>query len=181
VERIVTQLPPMSHLETNFQNLHGPGTSAADDHAEYVLRSFDVRTDRLIPRSLLNTPRPDLNPAERKALADWIAKSFMDIDAGRSVIPDRFLAMRAISVSPRGLSRPANRVFSALCNADGDARAFADLPYAKAKRVRSRGGLVRRLDGFTCAGCHQSRALAGFHLPGEERNPARAGAPRCAR
>ena len=171
VERIVTQLPPMSRLETNFQNLHGPGNPAADDHAEYVLRSFDVTSDRLIPRPLLNTPRPDLNPAERKALADWIAKSFMDIDAGRAVIPDRFLAMRAISVSPRGLSRPANRVFSALFNADGDARVFANLPYGKAKRVRSQRGLLRRLDGFTCAGCHQSRALAGFHLPGEERDP----------
>jgi hypothetical protein len=171
LERIVTQLPPMSRLETNFQNLHGPGTPAVDDHAEYVLRSFDVRPDRLIPRPLLNTPRPDLNPAERKALADWIAKSFMDIDAGRAVIPDRFLAMRAISVSPRGLSRPANRAFSTLFNADGDARVFADLPYAKATRVRSPRGLLRRLDGFTCAGCHQSRAVAGFHLPGEERNP----------
>lgn len=171
VERIVTQLPPMSRLETNFQNLHGPGNPAADDHAEYVLRSFDVKADRLIPRPLLNTPRPDLNPTERKALAEWIAKSFMDIDAGRSVIPDRFLAMRAISVSPRGLSRPANRVFSTLFNADGDARVFSNLPYAKAKRVRSPQGLLRRLDGFTCAGCHQSRALAGFHLPGEERNP----------
>jgi hypothetical protein len=171
VERLVTQLPTMSRLETNFRNLHGPGTPVADDHAEYVLRSFDVKPDRLIPRPLLNPPRPDLNPAERKALADWIAKSFMDIDAGRYIIPDRFLAMRAISVSPRGLSRPANRVFSALFNADGDARVFADLPYAKAKRVRSPRGLLRRLDGFTCAGCHQSRALAGFHLPGEERDP----------
>jgi hypothetical protein len=171
VEQIVTRLPPMSRLETNFQNLHGPGTPGADDHAEYVLRSFDVRTDRLIPRLLLNTPRPDLNPAERKALADWIAKSFMDIDAGYYVIPDRFLATRAISVTPRGLSRPANRVFSALFNANGDARAFADLPYARAQRVRSPRGLLRRLDGFTCTGCHQSRALAGFHLPGEERSP----------
>jgi hypothetical protein len=173
VERFVTQLPPMSHLETNFQNLHGPGTFAADDHAEYILRSFDVKPDRLVPRPLLNTPRPDLNPAERKALADWIVKSFMDIDAGRVVIPDRFLAMRAISVSPRGLSRPANRVFSALFNADGNARAFADLPYARGKRVRSPRGLLRRLDGLTCAGCHQSRAVAGFHLPGEERDPDR--------
>lgn len=171
VKWIVTQLPPMSRLETNFQNLHGPGNPAADDHAEYVLRSFDVRPDRLIPRPLLNTPRPDFNPAERKALADWITKSFMDIDAGRYVIPDRFLAMRAISVSPGGLSRPPNRGFSALFNADGDARAFVYLPYTKAKQVRSPRGLLRRLDGFTCAGCHQSRALAGFHLPGEERNP----------
>jgi hypothetical protein len=25
IERVVTQLPAMSRLETNFQNLHGPG------------------------------------------------------------------------------------------------------------------------------------------------------------
>lgn len=170
VERIASRSPPMTRLETNFQNLHGPGGPAADDHAEYVLRSFDARPDRLVPRPLLNTPRPDLNTTERKALADWIARSFEDIEAGWAVIPDRFLAMRAISVGPRGFSRPANRVFSALFNTDGDAHAFADLPYAKAKRVRSPRALLRRLDGFTCAGCHQSRALAGFHLPGEERN-----------
>ncbi|QSQ17884.1 hypothetical protein [Myxococcus landrumensis] len=170
VTRMVTRLPPMSGLETNFQNLHGPGTPDADDHAEYVLRSFDVRRERLVPRPLLNTPRADLDPAERKALLGWIARNFMEIDAGRSVIPDRFLATRAISVSPRGLSRPANRVFSVLFNAEVDSGAFAELPYAKAKRVRSPRGLLRRLDGFTCAGCHQSRAVAGFHLPGEERD-----------
>jgi hypothetical protein len=171
IERIMTQLLPMTLLETNFQNLHGPGTPAADDHAEYVLRSFDVRPDRVTPRPLLNTPRPDLDPEEQKALADWIAKSFMEIDAGRAVLPDRFLAMRAISVSPRGLARPANRVFHALFNTEGGARALANLPYGGARLVRSRQGLLRRLDGFTCAGCHQSRALAGFHLPGEERDP----------
>jgi hypothetical protein len=43
------------------------GNPRVDDHAEYALRSFDVRPDRLIPRLLLDTPRTDLNPAERKA------------------------------------------------------------------------------------------------------------------
>ncbi|WP_342379533.1 hypothetical protein NVS55_08660 [Myxococcus stipitatus] len=171
VGRRVARLPPMSGLETNFQNLHGPGTPDADDHAEYVLRSFEVRRERLVPRLLLNTPRADLDAAERKALVGWIAKNFMDIDAGRSVLPDRFLATRAISVSPRGLSRPANRVFSSLLASELDSRVFAELPYAKAKMARSPRGLLRRLDGFTCTGCHQSRAVAGFHLPGEERDP----------
>ena len=171
VARLVSQLTPISRVETNFQNLHGPGTPFADDHAEYVLRSFDVARDRLVPRPLFNTPRPDLGAAERDALAAWIAGHFADIDAGRAVIPDRFLATRAISVSPRGLARPGNRVFAQLFRAD--ARAFAGLPYAGAKLVRSPRGLLRRLDGFTCTGCHQSRALAGFHLPGEERDPAR--------
>jgi hypothetical protein len=30
---------------------------------------------------------------------------------------------------------------------------------------------VRRLDQGTCSGCHESRAIAGFHLLGEERDP----------
>lgn len=170
IAQLVNELPPINRVETNFQNLHGPGTLTADDHAEYVLRSFDVTPDRLVPRLLLNTPRPDLDPAEREALADWIAHNFQAIDAGTAVIPDRFLAVRAISVSPRGLSRPGNRVFRTLFNLDADPRRFVDLPYATAQRVRSPRGLLRRLDGFTCEGCHQSRALAGFHLPGEERD-----------
>lgn len=167
--QLVSQLTPIRRVETNFQNLHGPGTPFADDHAEYVLRSFDVVGDRLVPRLLLNTPRPDLDAGERAALAAWISDHFADIDGGTAVVPDRFLATRAISVSPRGLSRPGNRVFAQLFRAD----AFARLPYAQGTLVRSPRGLLRRLDGFTCAGCHQSRALAGFHLPGEERDPAR--------
>lgn len=171
VRRIVAQLPPIRQLETNFQSLHRRGSSAVDDHGEYVLRSFDVKPDRLAPRPLLNTPRSDLNSAERKALADWVATNFMDIDSGNYVIPNRFLAMRTVSVSPGGFSRPANRIFSTLFKTNSDRQRFADLPYARAKQVRSPRGLLRRLDSFTCMGCHQSRALAGFHLPGEERDP----------
>ena len=169
--RLIEALPAVAHVETNLQDLHGPGTPAADDHAEYLLRSFDVAGDRVVPRPLLNTPRGDLGPAERRALAAWITAHFAEIDAGRAVIPDRFLATRAVSLSPRGLARPGNRVFAQLFGADP--RAFAELPYATATRARSPRGLLRRLDGMTCTGCHQSRALAGFHLPGEERDPER--------
>jgi hypothetical protein len=169
----IARLPAVSRVETNYQNLHGPGTPYADDHAEYVLRSFDVRGPKLVPRLLLNTPRPSLDAGERRALAKWIAASFRDIDAGRAVVPDRFLATRTVSFSPRGLARPGNRVFAALFPPPVAEQAFARLAYAGAALVRSPRGLIRRLDELTCAGCHQSRALAGFHLPGEERDVAR--------
>ena len=84
------------------------------------------------------------------------------------MIPDRFLATRAISVAPRGHARKGNRPFSELY---GDGAAFADLPYASAELVKSTSGLLRRLDQGTCTGCHQTRAIAGFHMLGESRDP----------
>jgi hypothetical protein len=33
----------------------------------------------------------------------------------------------------------------------------------------SPAGCARRLDDITCSGCHQTRAIGGFHFPGAER------------
>ena len=167
--RIYRSLPPFHKLEVNLQNLHGPPLHpGVDDHAEYLLLSFERRGDKLVPRPLLDTPRADLDPAARAELARWIHEHFDEIDAGRYVIPDRFLATRAVSVSPRGHTRKNNRIFAELY---GEGAAFADLPYDRARLVKSTGGLLRRLDQGTCTGCHQTRAIAGFHVLGESRDP----------
>lgn len=161
----------LTRVEIDLQNEHGPSIRRdEDDHAEYVLRVFDVTADgALAPRLLLDTPRPDLDAAERDALGAWVARSFDDIDRGTAVVPDRFLATRAISVAPRGVARAANRPFRALFGERGEA--FASLPFDRARLVRSPAALVRRLDELTCEGCHQSRSIAGFHVLGEERDP----------
>jgi hypothetical protein len=173
IASLFRSLPPPARLETNLQNLHGPSyRQDEDDHAEYVLRSFDLSPDAATPRLLLNTPRPDLGPGERADLRQWIVDHFASVDDGTAVLPDRFLAKRATSFSPRGLARPNNRPFKALFGADGAARkAFASLPFGAAKLVHSPAALVRRLDQMTCPGCHQTEAIAGFHLLGEERDP----------
>ena len=162
-------LPPFHKLEINLQNLHGlalhPGV---DDHAEYLLLSFERRADTLVRRPLLDTPRADLGPVERAQLARWIHEHFAEIDAGAYVIPERFLANRAVSVSPRGHVRKNNRIFSELF---GDGAAFGDLPFDTARLVKSTPGLLRRLDQGTCTGCHETRAIAGFHMLGESRDP----------
>jgi hypothetical protein len=170
---ILASLPRFDRVETDVQNLHGPSLRRdEDDHAEYVLRAFDVTPRGLAPRKLLNTPRTDLDGAERAALAAWIDRSFAAIDAGTAIVPDEFLATRVVSVTPHGLARPRNRVYRALFP---DASLFAGLPYAEAKKVRSPAALLRRLDEATCNGCHQSRSVAGFHVLGEERDPGRIG------
>ena len=165
---------PLARVEVNLQNVHGPSYRLdEDDHAEYLLRAFDV-TDAgrtAAARTLVDTPRADLTREERRQLRAWILDHFDAIDAGAFVLPQRFLAARAVSVTPRGLARPRNRPFRALFGEDAEAmHAFARLPYSRAKAVRSPAALLRRLDQSTCQGCHESRSIAGFHLLGEERD-----------
>ncbi len=170
---LYADLPDYSKVEINLQTYHGtapfganPEAVGFDDHAEYLLRSFDRVGDALVPRPLVDTPRFDLDDGEKTALAGWIRQNFEAIDAGGWVIPDRFLAKRALSVTPRGFARAPNRVFKSLFP---DGAVFADLPYDKARLVKSPAGLLRRLDQGTCEGCHETRSIAGFHLLGESR------------
>jgi len=86
------------------------------------------------------------------------------IDRGTLVLPERFLATRAVSVSPRGLTRAANRPFRKLFR-DAD---FGDFPLRGTRTIGSPAALLRRLDGATCTGCHQSRSIAGFHQVGDD-------------
>ncbi|HSO33023.1 MAG TPA: hypothetical protein VLT33_10905 [Labilithrix sp.] len=172
---LYARLPGYAKVEINLQTFHGTTLAAVyadgsgyDDHAEYLLRTFDRIGDALVPRLLVGTPRFDLDEEEKRALAAWIRDNFESIDGGNWVIPDRFLARRALSVTPRSFARTPNRVFKHLF---GDGAAFADLPYDKARLARSPVGLLRRLDQGTCEGCHETRSVAGFHMLGESRTP----------
>jgi hypothetical protein len=157
-------------LEVNLQNLHGPSLREdMDDHAEYVLRAFDADERGARPRKLFNTPRTDLDAQGRARLAAFARDEFARIDDGTWVVPEELLAERVVSVTPRGAERAANRPFSELLGDATSAELLAKLPYDRAALVRSPRALLRRLDEGTCAGCHQTRAIAGFHLLGEER------------
>ncbi len=161
----------LDQIEVNLQNLHGPSTREdADDHAEYLLRAFDVTRVGATPKKLFNTPRMDLSPAERDELAQWVISHAGEIDHGEHVVPEKFLATRTVSVTPRGLARQQNRAFT---NALGASAARLDdgaVPYDAFKMATSRAALLRRLDEGTCTGCHQTRSIAGFHLLGTERS-----------
>jgi hypothetical protein len=169
VAAILHTLPAYTKIEINFQSIHTPATRKdMDDSAEYVLRAFRANRFSLAPDPLFNTPRTDLRDAERAELSRWIADNLAAIDRGAAVVPERFLATRAVSVSPRGLAHPENKPFSQLFP---DPRAsFGGLPLEKNLLATTPELLVRRLDEATCPGCHQSRAVAGFHLLGEERD-----------
>lgn len=157
----------------NLQQIRWPSTvrPALGGHAEYLLRAFrfDEKGEKLRPAPLENTPdveRLTRDKTLRAELLRWLAdpNNLPAIDAGTAVMPDRFAAVRAISVTPRGLSRLANRPFRRLfTSAD-----FATLDFSSARRVRSPEGLLRRLDQLSCPGCHEARSIAGFHLLGED-------------
>lgn len=160
-------------LVVNVQQLRWPSAVRPDlaGHAEYLLRSFVLDGDggRYRPAPLENTPdleRFAKEPALEGELVKWLTdrKNLESIDRGTALLPEKFLAERAVSVTPRGLSRRANRPFSIVLSAAD----VAKVDFTGLTHVRSAEGLVRRLDGLSCQGCHESRSIAGFHLLGDD-------------
>jgi hypothetical protein len=159
-------------VELNVQVVRWPSTVRPDlgGHAEYLLRALrPAAGGSFAPGPLDNTPDVDRIHRDRALQADlvrWMRDetSLGRIDAGTSVLPERFAATRAFSVSPRGAARRANRPFRRLV----DARALAGIDWSTLRVARSPSLLLRRLDELSCPGCHQSRSVAGFHLLGED-------------
>ncbi len=161
-----------SRVEINLQSSRwaGDGKGRFLDQVRYLMRVFAPdAAGGLKIAPLENSPdveRLGASPRLRAALLDWLAApgTLAAIDAGRALLPENFLALRAESVTPLGLARLANRPFSAAFAP----AAFARLPLAAFPRLQTPAGLLRRLDTLTCVGCHQSASMAGFHVLGRE-------------
>ena len=157
-----------------MQSVRWPSTVRPDlgGHAEYVLRAFaDDGSGGLAPAPLENTL--DVARVRRgtplfRKLLEWVhaAGILGAIDEGTVVLPDELSAQRAVSVTPRGLSRQKNRPFSTILRETD----FAGLAFSKADNAKSAAALLRRLDDLSCPGCHQSRSVAGFHFLGVDRD-----------
>jgi hypothetical protein len=160
-------------VEINFQSVRWPSTvrPAMAGHAEYVLRVFHRSNVApfLVAAPLENTidaPRVTKDRALRAGLLRFLSspEALAKTDEGTLLVPERFLAARAVSVSPHGLARRANRPYSSVFAASD----FADLGLSRYPTARTPAALLRRLDALSCPGCHQSRSIAGFHLLGVE-------------
>lgn len=159
-------------IEVNLQSVRWPATVRPNmtGHAEYLLKVFRVHADRWEESTLENTPDVALlraRPALRAELWQWLhtPEALRAADEGTLVVPDKFLAKRAVSVAPHGLARLANRPYAELFSSDALAPSRDMASY---RSFSSHEGLLRRLDGLTCMGCHQSKSLAGFHFLGED-------------
>lgn len=164
----------LKSIEINLQILRWPAVvhPSLGGHAAYVLRVFEPDGSSLKPAPLENTPdvrRLSSNAKARSELLAWLRDptNLEALDQGIAVIPDRFTATKSISVTPRGLGRLANRPFSQLLRPSD----FADLELQGRAHIGSPEALLRRLDGSSCQGCHETRSVAGFHLLGSPRDP----------
>ena len=110
---------------------------------------------------------------QRKDTLSAIDKGTFEIDYGLGV-----LAKRAISISPGGAHRSENQPYWSA--GDGSQAVITDAEVARALEIAKSANIQfsfiksvedfrTRLNESTCSGCHQTRAIAGFHFPGADR------------
>lgn len=164
----LASLPKATSLETNLQAVRWPSSVRKDmgGEAEYMLNVWHPAGSAGYEAAPLeNTPDVDAlrrDPAKKKALVAWMKSNAWAIDRGTAKLPSELSARTAYSYGPRGLSRLANRPYSAIL----EARDLDGLPLQNTQLVKSAEGMLRRLDEQSCQGCHQARGMAGFHVLG---------------
>lgn len=151
-------------VEVNLQSVRWPSTVRPNmaGHAEYLLRVFHRESTHgpFVAAPLENTPdvaRLSRDAGLRARLIEWLRAPERQaaIALGTVMIPNEYLSTRATSLAPHGMARQGNRPFTVALGAS-----WGEDPHALST--------LRRLDGLSCPGCHQSRSVAGFHVLGNE-------------
>ena len=174
------------HIETNLQIAHAPKSAVRDFRTDYLLKVFDYDAQS---KTFIEAPMENQIDRER-ILADaklgrefkaWLLEPshFAELDRGTILVPDQFLATAAIAPTPAGFSASDLQPAFGLVQGDDapveplfkNADVVAALKKAAERgialqNVRSVAGFERRLNDITCAGCHQTRGIGGFHFPG---------------
>jgi hypothetical protein len=174
----------IDRIETNLQIAHAPKSAKRDFRTDYLLKVF-----RYDAAARLFVEAPMENQIDReRILADttlaqefkaWLLDPahFAELDRGTILIPDKFLAKAAIAPTPVGFA-PSNLLPEfGLSEGEGTGAVFSEADVVTAlkkaasdgaplQNIRSFGGFQRRLNDITCAGCHQTRGIGGFHFPG---------------
>lgn len=179
----------IDRMETNIQVMRLPTTVSKGfgGNAEYLLNIFNwnpgTRTFNL-KRLENQIDRNELlrNPGKLQAFKRWLftPERLYELAEGTITIPEEYLTYRAITSAPGGTARATNRPFLGLIsdaeaerkfNALKEAAARLD-PEGKLRNIESGFALQQRLTDVTCTGCHQSRAIGGFHFMGADRKSA---------
>ncbi|WP_232375747.1 hypothetical protein [Mesorhizobium comanense] len=163
-------------LELNMQVLRLSASTRRDfgGHAEYLLKIFkwDPATASFHESRMENQIDRATVLADKPAFARWLLtdRNIYDLDHGRLVVDEKFLAKSAVSVAPGGLARSQNNiVYGLLDDADID-KALKDY-VAKGNTlstIKSTAGFNLRLNEMSCTGCHQTHGIAGFHYTGAD-------------
>jgi hypothetical protein len=172
----------IDRIETNLQIAHAPKSAVRDFRTDYLLKVF--RYDRHT-RVFAESPLENQIDRARLLADDGLKREFrawlLDpvnlaaFDRGTALIPDKFLATGAIAPTPIGFDPSELEPEFGLMHGEGAVFSEADVVAAlrrateggvKLQNIRSPAGFERRLNDVTCAGCHQTRGIGGFHFPG---------------
>ena len=174
----------IERLETDLQIAHASKAPGREFRTDYLLKVFDydVRSRTFNEATLENQFDAERILADAnlgRAFKAWLLEPehFAEFDRGTVLIPKEFLATRAIAPTPAGfVNSPLQPAFG-LMPGEGTAPLFSEADILAAlekaarsgvrpQNIRSVAGFEQRLNDITCAGCHQTRGIGGFHFPG---------------
>jgi hypothetical protein len=176
----------IDRLETNLQIAHAPKSAVRDFRTDYLMKVFDYKSqsgtfEEAPLENQIDRERILGDQALKRDFKAWLLDStrFSELDRGTIVIPEKFLARRAIAPTPVGFGTSDLQPAFGLVEGDDatpdpvfkQADVVAALKQAAdagvtLQNIRSAAGLERRLNDITCGGCHQTRGIGGFHFPG---------------
>ncbi|MDE2379351.1 hypothetical protein [Bradyrhizobium sp.] len=177
----------LDRIETNIQIAFAPKSALRDFRTDYLLKVFRYDADAKVFEE-----SPLENQIDRdRILSDgdlgrefkaWLLapEHFGAFDRGTVLIPEKFLAKAAVVPTPAGVASSKLQPEFGLMQGEGESKrdpvltdgdVVGALKQAAARgialqNIRSVAGFQRRLNDITCAGCHQTRGIGGFHFPG---------------
>jgi hypothetical protein len=172
----------IDRIETNLQIAHAPKSAVRDFRTDYLLKVFRYDRDA---RVFAEAPMENQIDRARLLADDGLKREFrawlldpvnlVAFDRGTVLIPEKFLANGAIAPTPVGFDPSDLEPEFGLVQGEGAVFSEADVVAAlrrateggvNLQNIRSPAGFERRLNDVTCAGCHQTRGIGGFHFPG---------------
>jgi hypothetical protein len=176
----------IDRIETNLQIAHAPKSPVRDFRTDYLMKVFDYKSqsgtfEEAPLENQIDRERIFADQALKRDFKAWLLDSthFSELDRGTILIPEKFLARSAIAPTPVGFGTSNLQPAFGLVDGDGATpdRVFKEADVVAAlkqaadagvtlQNIRSAAGLERRLNDMTCAGCHQTRGIGGFHFPG---------------
>ena len=174
----------IDRIETNLQIAHAPKSAIRDFRTDYLMKVFNynAQTQVFAQAPLENQIDRERLLADENLKRDFKAwlldpRHFSELDRGTILIPDRFLATRAIAPTPVGFATSDLQPAFGLMQGDDAKAVFKESDVVAAlkkaadagltlQNIRSPAGFERRLNDVTCSGCHQTRGIGGFHFPG---------------
>jgi hypothetical protein len=175
----------IDRIETNLQIVHAPKSKVHDFRTDYLLKMFHTNAQSKIfeeapLENQIDRERIFADADLKREFRAWLLdpKHVSELDRGTVLIPEKFLATDVVAATPTGFAPSSLQPAFGFVKPDGDGNAvFSDSDVVAAlkqaadsgfalQNIRSVAGFERRLNDMTCAGCHQTRGIGGFHFPG---------------